>query len=523
MRGLVVLVALAGCARGPELTPVAPQPDSSAVAAAVSVDGLVRETFEVGPSAETPLADYLFVVDGSPSTKSVVDRLRAGFAALAAEAPFPERARIAVVSTIPGDPGRLDTAHPKVDKRSDARFTPGFLAPVDRRSIQRWKGLGLPGFDHAGCDAWFGPRDVDEGGVPCILAHTETSKKHGPIEAGLTVVSQMLGKGSVFRDGAAVNVVFVSDTHDPGLAPYKKNGRRNKKFDPSLVENRPTWEQLRDRAAATHSLASFRHHAIAPETECVELWWELGPAYYDAANASGGEILDICTAEAPDYVRFVREIAARGDALDRPVLALGDETDDVVSVEIDGEPVPWTWGDGRAILLTAQPGAKARVDVIYRPSPGTSEVPPDEAVAPVQASEPPGPKVVDRSVLLRPKAAVHLEVEPLRLIAGADYPGDDDHHELVVDPSTGRCASTDVYDGESETVEGACRVAAVDGAWTAYAFDTEDGVEIVQIARFADLPEAERADWQALTDAQDIEEKGWVVAGGGLDRVYLTP
>src|SRR6185312_11926258 len=113
-------------------------------------------------------------------------------------------------------------------------------------------------------------------------------------------------RGPLFRTGAAANVVFVSDTHDPGVpgdSPW---------FD-ALDGLRPSFDALAERAYAAQALASFRVHAIAPREDCTaEDWSAAGPTYFDAARAGGGRILDLCTAGPDDYVDLVRRMAVEG-------------------------------------------------------------------------------------------------------------------------------------------------------------------------------------------------------------------
>src|SRR6185503_2156685 len=106
-----------------------------------------------------------------------------------------------------------------------------------------------------GCGAWFSPGEVDPDGVPCLVAHTEVPGLLVHVEAGLTVLSQLLdGKKPLFREGAHAHVVFVSDTHDPGAGwtekpSEKEKTRLRREAQHSLVTSRPTGAELAAKAA----------------------------------------------------------------------------------------------------------------------------------------------------------------------------------------------------------------------------------------------------------------------------------
>lgn len=352
----------------PAFTPVSVEDDGgSAVAAEVDSSGRVRrERFVLGDGVDTAVADFLFVVDNSASMNRILDRVRGAFATLAEAGAFPAEARIAVMSTLPADPEALGRAHPAVRHRGRNRLDPGFLRLVDAASILRFREgadeAARARFPARGCGtAWFRPGERDADGVPCIVAHTQIAMDAVGVEAGLTAFGQLVearGDRPLFRPGAAANVIFVSDTQDPGL------GADAAWLGP-LVAARPTAESLGALVDAANTVASFRLHAIAPEHDCGEPWAHLGPVYQDAARASGGRTLDVCTAE--DYRGLIADIAREGAVVQRPVVALARPLEDAV-VEVDGQPVGWSASaDGRAVVLDTELGPERRaVTVTYR-------------------------------------------------------------------------------------------------------------------------------------------------------------
>lgn len=367
-RTIPFLAVLAACDDG--MLPVGVDGDGGAAHAAwESADGRRREAFRWGDDARTPITDTLFVLDGSVSMVRVIDRVRQGFAGLQ-PSDFPAEARIAVMSATPGREKELQPARgrlqyeldPAVGSRRLARLDPGFLSLVDGRGITSLidrEPRAAEVYPHAGCDAWFTPDATNRAGVPCIVAHTQSLLVATRAEAGLTAFAQLLdrqGGEPLFRPGAAVNVVFVSDTHDPGLVGAA--GR-------ALLAERPTAADLVARIDRDNVVSSVRFHAIAPETECVERWAPLGASYTHAAEATGGVVLDLCT--ATDYRPVLQRTFDEGARPTRPRLPLGAVAEHVDEVRLDGSPTPFTLAPGgRVIEVPALTGiASADVEVTF--------------------------------------------------------------------------------------------------------------------------------------------------------------
>src|SRR5688500_16503370 len=134
---------------------------------------------ELGGDAPAAAVDYLFVVDGSSSMRSVIDRVFDGVDAIAAEGNvFPAGARIAVMSTTPSRPNDARRPHPATPNQPWVRLEPGFHGPVDAARIARFRATAPPDlaaeFALDGCDAWFEPGEQNAAGVPCLVAHTQT-------------------------------------------------------------------------------------------------------------------------------------------------------------------------------------------------------------------------------------------------------------------------------------------------------------------------------------------------------------
>ncbi len=350
------------------------QPDGSATTSWKQGD-LRRDEFDLSTDATTPLVDYLFIVDGSSSMRQVLDRVQAGLTGLTQAGSFPARSRLAVMSTTPADDLSPRRAHPAVKQRGLARQAPGFVSLVSDASIRRYRERGgdraIERYPLDGCGPWFSPGDLNPQGQPCLLAHTQVPLLPVRVEDGLTAFRQLVDHtagNSIFRTGAAVNLVVISDTHAPGFRPRADQPQLSAWFD-ELAAERPDHDELVQLLAADHDLSALRLHAIAPQQDCGERNGDLGTAYFDVAAQSGGVIADICTVQ--DYRPVIQQIVQTGARLQRPVLALSSRADAVSAVTVDGRPVGFTLSrDGKAVVLDAMPDTQARVEVRYdRPQP----------------------------------------------------------------------------------------------------------------------------------------------------------
>ena len=246
--------------------------------------------------------DVLFVLDNSISMDRVLGRIQRAFSDMARVSAFPPDTQIAVTSTIPADPVRLGDPHPAVGQRRLALFDPGFLKLVSRESIASWhENADLLTWRHEGCSEWFTPDERNSEGTFCLEAHTQPSRLVVGAEAGLTAFGQLLQRRSpLFRPSAHAHVVFVSDTHDPGIVSTKSAVEE-------LTRSRPTGDTLAAQVAAREEVSSFRIHAIAPERHCTgEHWEQIGPTYHEAAAVTGGHSLDLC--ETTGYAAFLRDV-----------------------------------------------------------------------------------------------------------------------------------------------------------------------------------------------------------------------
>ena len=95
----------------------------------------------------------------------------------------------------------------------------------------------------------------------------------------------------LFRKGALLNVIFVSDTHDPG---------RN---EPSLITNRKNYAQLNALTNQYQDVRSLKFHAISPASKCsAEALHDF--SYHALVDDSKGEKGDVCT--LTDYSEYLK-------------------------------------------------------------------------------------------------------------------------------------------------------------------------------------------------------------------------
>ena len=147
---------------------------------------------------------------------------------------------------------------------------PGFQRFVDRQGIELFREL-LPEdkrylYALDGCGPTFGPDERNEQGIPCLLANTQIGLLPTRVEAGSVALAQMLetSAGQMFRPGAAVNVVFVSDTHDPGFFPFRDDERSYELFE-DLLALQPTLAELEELSIGRIARAGIEARRIQQE------------------------------------------------------------------------------------------------------------------------------------------------------------------------------------------------------------------------------------------------------------------
>ncbi len=343
------------------------EPTEGSAEAVLETPDRRTEVFDLGG---TPRIDVLFVLDESISMADDLNALRSGMASLVLDGAWPDRTRIAVTSTTPASADGARRRHAAVTQPAGLPsyfINPGFQRLVDRGGIEAFRPeldedrAGLYALD--GCEAWFAPDERNAQGIPCLLANTQIGLLPTRVEAGTVALKQLLQRSwqPLFRQGSAVNVVFVSDTHDPGFFPWQDGEQRGEQFD-ELIGLQPSFEEL--RGLAQGELASFQVHAIAPDGSCGETSYEeIGLSYFDLVEQGGGLALDLCGAE--DWTPLIARVAASAGRLDEPMLVLESTPSELWSVTLDGGAVGYAQ-DERMVVLDAQPRAGVKAEVRYR-------------------------------------------------------------------------------------------------------------------------------------------------------------
>lgn len=315
------------------VSPVASEDGASHEASGKRDNGVPSErSYSVSPDIEQ--ADFLFVVDPSVSMLGVLKSMREGFRSLE-DGGFSRNTQIAVMTTTPAS---ADGSRPhfSVADVEGAMRDPGFQRLIRGSDIAAWKGLDDQSAEEACGEGWFSPRDTLADGTPCLEAITTLPLYKANAEAGLIALKQFLvaqGENATFRDGSVVNIVFVSDTHDPGLP--EGPGRT------ALLPHRPDYSELVALIEQANVPAGVKVHAIAPMEGCVNVedFSGIGTSYYDVAMQSGGRIVDVCSTN--DYSKILSDIVAAGGVASRGVLDVGQGRT-VSGVEMNGKKVDWT-------------------------------------------------------------------------------------------------------------------------------------------------------------------------------------
>ena len=95
-------------------------------------------------------------------------------------------------------------------------FRTGYYELVDKESIALSERKDKS--DFPGCDAWFAPTQKDSKGNFCLDSAANISLESNQIEAGISALDGFIKNGKdKFREESLVNVIFVSDAHDPGV------------------------------------------------------------------------------------------------------------------------------------------------------------------------------------------------------------------------------------------------------------------------------------------------------------------
>ena len=244
-------------------------------------------------SQEKPI-DYLIVLDNSTSMSSVIDNLKFGISSMTTAGKFPENSKIAVTSTMIADYNDLMGLHKLQRNYNGALYEPGFLKLIDKNNIDNFINNTYKFADQfplEGCDdAWFSPSQFHINGHSCLEAAVQITAYVTAIEAGIHSLTQLVlvnADSSLFRENAHVNVIFVSDTHDPGQPESKTEVQE-------LIDSQLNSDEIIQLIKQNNNVSSVKFHAIAPLKKCSSEPEMIKKSYFELAQDSGGLIIDIC-------------------------------------------------------------------------------------------------------------------------------------------------------------------------------------------------------------------------------------
>ncbi len=271
--------------------------------------------------------DYILVIDNSSSMATITDKVKNGFKSiLTTPNVFPPLARIAVMSTMTGASDNLSLTGLGISKYLGIEYEPGFLDFINKASIVQYKAKVTPfatRWPLEGCDQkWFEPTAKDSQGEYCLTSTLQTTGYGVGAEAGIRAFKQLIQKNintTLFRPQAIVNVIFVSDTHDPGTD--------------FLDTNVPSYPEINALVGQSNKIKSLRFNAIAPDAPCpnsVEKVYT--KSYFAITDASMGQKADVCT--LADYSGFLQKLILASKTLE-PKFPLDSPASKINKVTVD--------------------------------------------------------------------------------------------------------------------------------------------------------------------------------------------
>lgn len=307
-------------------------PGGNGNASEVILTGEFRRTelFQFGGDSKSELVDYVVVLDNSCSMEGIGEKVASGFLSLATSAQLPAKAKIAVMSTMHADPSNLNRTGIGIRRYTGIDDEPGFLDFVDRAAIENYR-KSSPNNAHKwalnGCEnKWMSASDLDGNGQSCVVAATQSTNYCVGAEAGVRAFDQLIDKhanNSLFRRASVLNVIFVSDTHDPGTTV-------------NALQSVPSYKNLVSKTLSKHNLAGIKFHAIAPSAPCT-FEGSHEQSYYKLAKESEGLTEDPC--KFTDYDDFMADMADISGEASLPVFSVSKPIKKIHSVRVNNQEV----------------------------------------------------------------------------------------------------------------------------------------------------------------------------------------
>ncbi len=338
---------------------------------AVEQDEAVIEKFIV-KAAEASPSDFVFVVDSSGSMEPLIEKFIDGFEAIPLDK-YPPNSRMAVMNMIGhklDDPETPLAEHQYInvlnpDSVSDAmkiaKAEPGYLKFINTAGVEYFRQtvaqagkiktknnveiepMQLNRYRLCASE-WFKPSDKNGDTVApksCLGAAMQISGFVGT-ETGLLSIAQLikknLGKPSLFREGASVHFVLLSDTHDPGFdgLPDHEDYKRN----------RPKFEEIEALVKVNSNVKQVKLHGIVPfgmklANGSLKACSLDEPNIFEASyrpeiQASGGVEIDQCQRNI-NYEAVVNQILDQARKMTFKLMAAASKN---VTVKVNGKD--WT-------------------------------------------------------------------------------------------------------------------------------------------------------------------------------------
>lgn len=285
---------------------------------------------------EHSTVDYLFVFDNSVSAKNILLKAGQAFQDIVQTNPnvFASDGKVAVMSTMISDDTYKST-HAQIKKYDGIDKEPGFLDFVNKESLDRFREANQKVADKiytkGMCEEkWFSPQSkVKSDGVEtetsCLQAALQSVASGVGAEAGAQAFQQILLKNKsqqIFRKEAILNVIFLSDTHDPGKPNMKS---------PSFNAN-----DLRNLAMESNQLIDVKFHALAPE-KGVSSEKLYNKYYFTLVEQTDGQKLHV--GDFDNYSSFMESMLLKAKESKVAKIPLNKLDAPIKSVKADGNEV----------------------------------------------------------------------------------------------------------------------------------------------------------------------------------------
>ena len=368
------------------------------------------QVFSYGVAAKADVADYLFVLDNSSSMIDDSKGVSDGLAAIAKEV-YPASTRFGVITTMAARLDDLTQPHQDIVKYPCIEKEPGFLGLVNSKSLKNfldcpddahlpvapavlkppvvaqndpgyaayilehakynayrlflnYKKYGTPAsraafYPMAACDdAWFDPFATNTAGKRCFSAALQNPSYGTGCEPGLLSLLQTIqaqGGKRLFRDNAAVSIIFISD-EQLGCSSVE------------TTSGLPSADFIKAAIFANSRVSSVTLHGIVPE-DSAALVTAGSRSYVKEIATSGGVAINITDARK-DYTPVMKQIISAPAASPVASFVLSGKAKEVTSVSIDGKKIEDFQFDGDMTVRVKglDPAAASKVEIFWTPA-----------------------------------------------------------------------------------------------------------------------------------------------------------